>query len=72
MVGEGKKTGKLWLRVDDELDQVVRALAAAERRPIQNMTRELLIRGAQHSLRGQRQRIPGQIRALLSKTVQGF
>ncbi len=66
----GKKNAKLWLRVNDELNLVVRAVAAAERRQIQDVARDLMALGAHHRVKHLRNKIPDQIRLIASNGVQ--
>ena len=70
MLGDGKKTAKVWLRVDDELSLVVRAVAVVERRKIQDVARDLMALGAHHRVRRLRNRLPEQICLMASNGVQ--
>lgn len=70
MLGEGKKNAKVWLRVDDELNLVVRAVAKAKGWQIQDAARRLMALGAQQSARQLGQRIPDQIRLMAANAVQ--
>jgi hypothetical protein len=70
MFGEGKKNAKVWLRVDDELNLVLRAVAKAKGWQIQDTARRLMALGAQQSARQLGQRIPDQIRLMASNAVQ--
>ena len=57
---EGKKTKKLWLRVDTELEFMVRTVAQAKGWRIQDAARRCMAHGANHAMKELSQQIPGQ------------